>query len=56
MATLFTSAYITLLHRNRATRSGVRNAGPTHSTEGVCGPSLNGVVNDHQIGFDSLAK
>jgi hypothetical protein len=28
-------------------------AGPTHSTEGVCGPSFNGVVNDHQIGFDS---
>jgi hypothetical protein len=54
MATLFPSAYITLLPRNRPTQSGGEEiAGPTHSTEGVCGPSFNGVVNDHQIGFHS---
>jgi hypothetical protein len=31
-------------------------AGPTHSAEGVCGPSFNGVVNDHQIGFHSSCE
>jgi hypothetical protein len=53
MATLFTSGYITLLHRTGQRGLGEEIAGPSYSTQGVCGPSFNGVANDHQIGFHS---
>jgi hypothetical protein len=58
MAPLFT-LYNAVTH-NAAARSGARTSPlkfawmtwpRTHSTEGVCGPSFNGGVNDHQIGF-----